>query len=112
MLACCALNPQKDEKILDACAAPGGKTTHLAEAMSGSGEVIAIDLHEHKVKLISQTADRLGLKNIVTLALDSRQVQDHFPQESFDRILLDAPCSGLGVMRRKPDMKYTKKQMI
>lgn len=110
MLACLALNPQKNERILDACAAPGGKTSHIAEAMSGSGEVIAIDLHEHKVKLIAQTADRLGLENIATLALDSRQVQDHFPQESFDRILLDAPCSGLGVMRRKPDMKYTKKE--
>jgi 16S rRNA (cytosine967-C5)-methyltransferase len=105
-----ALGVENDERVLDACAAPGGKTTHIAEKLNDTGEVISLDLHEHKVKLISDNASRLGLKNISTKALDSRKVQEHFQHESFDRILLDAPCSGLGVMRRKPDMKYTKKE--
>lgn len=110
MLVAYALGVAKDDKILDACAAPGGKSTHIAEKLDNSGQVISLDLHEHKVKLISSNAARLGLKNIETKALDSRNVQEHFQVNSFDKILLDAPCSGLGVMRRKPDMKYTKKE--
>ncbi|WP_077211476.1 16S rRNA (cytosine(967)-C(5))-methyltransferase RsmB [Bacillus dakarensis] len=110
MIVAYALGVEKDEKVLDACAAPGGKSTHIAEKLQNSGEVISLDLHEHKVKLISENAIRLGLSNISTNAMDSRKVQEHFQKESFDRILIDAPCSGLGVMRRKPDMKYTKKE--
>ncbi|MDZ5474391.1 16S rRNA (cytosine(967)-C(5))-methyltransferase RsmB [Bacillus sp. 31A1R] len=110
MLVSYALNLEQDQKVLDACAAPGGKSTHIAEKLQNSGEVISLDLHEHKVKLISDNASRLGLTNIETKAMDSRKVQEHFEPESMDRILLDAPCSGLGVMRRKPDMKYTKKE--
>lgn len=108
MLATYALGAMEDESVLDACAAPGGKSTHIAEKMHNSGEVISIDLHEHKVKLIKGNALRLGLDNITTIAMDSRLVKERFKEESFDRVLLDAPCSGLGVMRRKPDMKYTK----
>ncbi|MDQ0198547.1 16S rRNA (cytosine(967)-C(5))-methyltransferase RsmB [Neobacillus ginsengisoli] len=108
MLASYALGAEENESILDACAAPGGKSTHIAEKMHNTGEVISIDLHEHKVKLINDNARRLGLANINTIAMDSRLAGDHFKEESFDRVLLDAPCSGLGVMRRKPDMKYTK----
>ncbi len=110
MLAAYALGVEKQEKILDACAAPGGKSTHIAEKLDNSGKVISLDLHEHKVKLITDNATRLGLENIEAKRLDSRSVHEHFESESFDRILLDAPCSGLGVMRRKPDMKYTKKE--
>ncbi len=110
MLAAYALAPNENELILDACAAPGGKTTHIAETMKLTGGVISLDLHEHKVKLINENAKRLGLGNIRTIAMDSRKAGEHFQQEYFDRILLDAPCSGLGVMRRKPDMKYTKKE--
>ncbi|MBB6443788.1 16S rRNA (cytosine(967)-C(5))-methyltransferase RsmB [Bacillus benzoevorans] len=105
-----ALGAKEQQRILDACAAPGGKTTHIAEQLRGTGQVIALDLHEHKVKLIRDNAQRLGLANIRAEALDSRKVQEHFENESFDRILLDAPCSGLGVMRRKPDLKYTKNE--
>lgn len=108
MLASYALGVKENQSVLDACAAPGGKSTHIAEKMGNSGEVISIDLHEHKVKLINDNARRLGLENIDTVVMDSRQVGEQFKEESFDRILLDAPCSGLGVMRRKPDMKYTK----
>lgn len=108
MLVSYALGVKEHEKVLDACAAPGGKSTHIAEKMDNSGEVISLDLHEHKVKLINDNARRLGLKTIETFALDARLSGEKFSQESFDRILLDAPCSGLGVMRRKPDLKYTK----
>jgi 16S rRNA (cytosine967-C5)-methyltransferase len=110
MLAAYALAPRENELILDACAAPGGKTTHIAETMKLTGGVISLDLHEHKVKLINENAKRLGLGNIRTIAMDSRNAGEQFNKEYFDRILLDAPCSGLGVMRRKPDMKYTKKE--
>jgi 16S rRNA (cytosine967-C5)-methyltransferase len=110
MLASYALDVHKNEKILDACAAPGGKSTHIAEKMELTGVVYSLDLHEHKVKLINTNAKRLGLGNIKTMVMDSRQAGENFEKESFDRILLDAPCSGLGVMRRKPDMKYTKKE--
>ncbi|KKI92676.1 16S rRNA methyltransferase [Bacillus sp. SA1-12] len=108
MLVARVLNPQPGEKILDACAAPGGKSTHLAERMKGTGIVHSLDLHEHKVKLIKQQADRLQLQNIEAEALDSRKAGERFEKESFDRILVDAPCSGFGVIRRKPDIKYTK----
>jgi 16S rRNA (cytosine967-C5)-methyltransferase len=69
-----------------------------------------LDLHKHKVKLIDENASRLGLSNIFTATLDSRKAGEQFEKESFDRILVDAPCSGLGVLRRKPDIKYAKKE--
>jgi 16S rRNA (cytosine967-C5)-methyltransferase len=110
MLVAHALGVNENEAILDACAAPGGKSTHLAEIMANTGQVVSLDLHEHKVKLINENASRLGLGNIKTMVLDSRTAKEKFQIESFDKVLLDAPCSGLGVMRRKPDMKYTKKE--
>lgn len=110
MLAAYALGIKEEEVILDACAAPGGKSSHIAEKLGNSGKVVSLDLHEHKVKLIVKNAERLGLENIDARKMDSRQAAEHFEKESIDRILLDAPCSGLGVMRRKPDMKYTKKE--
>ena len=69
---------------------------------------MSLDLHEHKVKLIKQAAKRLNLTHIEAKALDARKASDHYDDASFDRILIDAPCSGFGVIRRKPDMKYTK----
>lgn len=110
MLAAYALGAGESEYILDACAAPGGKSTHIAEKMQNSGNLISLDLHAHKVKLIKENADRLGLSNIETKVMDARKAEEQFENESFDRILIDAPCSGLGVMRRKPDMKYTKQE--
>lgn len=103
-----ALEISPEMTILDACAAPGGKTGHIAELLEGTGRVEALDLHQHKIQLILDNAERLGLHNINAAALDSRQAGESYPQESFDRILVDAPCSGLGVLRRKPDIKYTK----
>ncbi|MGP7817558.1 16S rRNA (cytosine(967)-C(5))-methyltransferase RsmB [Niallia sp. 01092] len=110
MLVAYALDVEKPLAVLDACAAPGGKSTHIAEKMNNEGQVLSVDLHSHKVKLIRQNADRLNLHNIETKAMDSRKLNEVLEHESFDRILLDAPCSGLGVMRRKPDIKYTKEE--
>ncbi len=97
-------------RVYDMCSAPGGKTTHIAEKMNNEGELIATDLHQHKMKLIQQNADRLGLSIIQTQVMDGRKSTEAFEKESFDRILVDAPCSGLGVIRRKPDIKYTKSE--
>jgi 16S rRNA (cytosine967-C5)-methyltransferase len=108
MLVARALNPQPGMKVLDSCAAPGGKTTHLAEIMNNEGEIYALDLHDHKVKLIDEQASRLKLSIIRTKATDSRKAGDVFPKGSFDCILVDAPCTGLGVIRRKPDIKWQK----
>ncbi|MCU9612157.1 16S rRNA (cytosine(967)-C(5))-methyltransferase RsmB [Caldibacillus lycopersici] len=110
MLVGFALAPKEGEKILDACAAPGGKTTHIGEKMKNTGEIIALDLHEHKIKLIRENATRLKLTNIKAEKMDSKLVDTHFPKESFDKILVDAPCSGLGVVKRKPDIKYSKRE--
>ncbi|STY42867.1 Ribosomal RNA small subunit methyltransferase F [Listeria grayi] len=76
--------------------------------MNGTGIVYALDIHEKKTKLIEQAADRLGLMNIRTKAYDARKASEVFEPEMFDRILVDAPCSGFGVLRRKPDIKYSK----
>lgn len=108
MLVARALEPEEGDMVLDSCAAPGGKTTHIAERLKGTGQVMSLDLHPHKVRLIQQQAKRLGLENVETKALDARKVQEHFGNESFDKILVDAPCSGFGVIRRKPDIKLGK----
>lgn len=110
MLVAETLQPKPGEKILDCCAAPGGKTAHIAEKMGNHGEIWACDIHEHKEKLIRDQATRLGLTSVHTLVSDARDLPQHWAQESFDRILLDAPCSGLGVIRRKPDMKWNKRE--
>ncbi|MFP8781773.1 16S rRNA (cytosine(967)-C(5))-methyltransferase RsmB [Planococcus plakortidis] len=108
MLPAYALQVQPGMKVLDMCAAPGGKTTHIAEKLEGQGNVLAMDLHAHKVKLIGETAKRLGHQTIETTVGDGRESSERFGEETFDRILVDAPCSGLGVIKRKPDIKYTK----
>ena len=108
MLVARVVAPEAGMRVLDCCAAPGGKTAHMAELMGGKGEVVAADLHEHKEALIRDQANRLGLRNIRTVVSDARKLDEKFPAASFDRILLDAPCSGLGVIGRKPDLKWTK----
>ncbi|WP_010630998.1 16S rRNA (cytosine(967)-C(5))-methyltransferase RsmB [Sporolactobacillus vineae] len=108
MLVADAVAPEKGMTVLDACAGPGGKTTHLGERMQNSGQIIALDLHEHKTKLIDQSAKRLGVTNIRTKAMDAREAGSFFSPASFDRLLLDVPCSGLGVIRRKPEIRWDK----
>lgn len=100
-----SLNAQVNERILDVCAAPGGKTFTISQIMKNTGEIVACDLHEHRVKLISNSANRLGLSNIKTFAFDSTNFNESFGE--FDRVLCDVPCSGLGVISRKPDIKYS-----
>ncbi|WP_246940076.1 16S rRNA (cytosine(967)-C(5))-methyltransferase RsmB [Bacillus pinisoli] len=108
MLVGRAVSPKKDDLILDSCAAPGGKTTHISELLHHTGKVISVDLHDHKVKLINEQVTRLHLTNVETLVMDSRKLAEKYEDETFDKILVDAPCSGLGVIRRKPDIKYQK----
>lgn len=110
MLAVEAMQLNGDEKVLDACAAPGGKTGQIAATLSqANGEVVALDIHPHKVKLIMKNMQRLGLAEFVKAqALDARKVNENFDDETFDRVLVDAPCSGMGLMRRKPEIRYDK----
>ncbi len=102
------LNPKPNEKVLDACSSPGGKTTYMAERMKNQGEIIAWDLHEHRVKLVEKTAHRLGIKIIKTEVKDASQYEEKY-KEAFDKILLDVPCLGIGVIKRKPDIKWKRK---
>lgn len=103
-----ALDLQGDEWVLDACAAPGGKTTHLASYLT-TGKVTALDLYDHKLKLIQENANRLHVADkILTKKLDATKVFEAFGSDAFDKILVDAPCSGIGLIRRKPDIKYNK----
>ncbi|CQR47745.1 Ribosomal RNA small subunit methyltransferase B [Paraliobacillus sp. PM-2] len=96
--------------VLDACSAPGGKTTHIAEKLNNTGQIHAYDLHDKKAKLVNTKAEQLELTNIVAKGADSRQLANFHEECTFDRILIDAPCSGLGVIRGKPDIKYQKKE--
>lgn len=111
MLVAPAMQIQPNHHVLDACAAPGGKTMHIATYLSKEkgGNVTALDLHEKKLKLIIANAERLHVEHVVDMtAIDARKAAETFSTGTFDRILVDAPCSGLGLMRRKPDIKYTK----
>jgi 16S rRNA (cytosine967-C5)-methyltransferase len=93
-------------KVLDMCSAPGSKTAHLAAYMENKGSIDAYDLYEHKINLINQNIERLGVKNVHTHCYDSTLLNTIYDKESFDCILLDAPCSGLGDLRRKPEIRY------
>ena len=110
MLAVESMHIEPGDKVLDACAAPGGKTVQIAETLADEdGHVDALDIHQHKVRLIEKNARRLGVEKRVTAhALDAREVDQLFDDESFDKILVDAPCSGIGLLRRKPEIRYTK----
>lgn len=110
MLIADALDLFEGASILDACAAPGGKTTHIGERLNGTGQVLAVDLHKHKVKLINEQKERLHLTNIEAIEGDAKRLTEVLKQESFDRILVDAPCSGFGVLRKKPDAKWQKNE--
>ncbi len=105
------LDLQGAELVLDACAAPGGKTCHIASYLT-TGKVLALDLYEHKLTLIQENAARLGLTDkIETMQLDASRAEEAFGPDIFDKILVDAPCSGLGLLRRKPDIRYNKEAM-
>ena len=103
------LSPKENENILDACAAPGGKTTYLAELMKNNGNIIAWDIHEHRVNLIKENAKRLGI-NIINAEKQDATIYNQTYENYFDKILLDVPCLGIGVIKRKPDIKWQKSE--
>ena len=103
------LAPKEKEMILDACAAPGGKTTHLAELMNNKGYIEAWDFYEHRINKIEENAKRLGVNMIKTKVQDATKLKEDY-YEKFDKILLDVPCMGLGVIKRKPDIKWERKE--
>lgn len=105
MLAAQAVGVRPGMQVLDCCAAPGGKACYLAERMAGTGRVYAWDLHEHRVRLIAGAAQRLGLDNVRTRVQDAREIVAS-QEDRMDAVLVDAPCSGLGVYLSKPDIKY------
>ena len=105
MLAVQLLGAGPGELVIDTCAAPGGKTTAAAEQMNSTGSVIASDLYSKRLQQVEREAERLGLTNITVRTADAR-VPDPSLAGKADRVLVDAPCSGLGVIRRKPEIKY------
>ena len=98
------LDPQPNEVIIDVCAAPGGKTTHIAELIGDQGTIWACDRTASRLKKLDKTAERLGIKSIQTLVGDSREFKQFYQQG--DRVLVDAPCSGLGTLHRNPDLRW------
>lgn len=106
---CEILSPKENEKVLDACSAPGGKTTYIAEMMNNKGTIIACDIHSHRLKLVEENAKRLGIDIIKTCLKDASKCNEEF-DDKFDKILLDVPCLGIGVMKRKPDIKWQRNE--
>lgn len=96
-------NPCPNSNVLDACSAPGSKTMHMAAIMNNTGHILSCDIYEHKLELINESARRLGVTNIKTCLKDASSESYN---ELFDLVLVDAPCSGLGVIRHKSDLKY------
>ena len=105
-LAAKNLGAMSNELVLDICAAPGGKTAVLAEQMENKGEIIAIDIHQHKIKLIETNMKKLGIDIVKAIVMDARNVNKQ--GRKFDKILVDVPCSGYGVIRKKPEILYSK----
>lgn len=104
-LSVMAASPIPGMKVLDVCGAPGGKSFAAAIEMKDQGEIISCDIHAHKIKLIASGAARLGLTSITAMEKDGRKFDDTW-ENVFDLVIVDAPCSGLGVIRKKPDIRY------
>lgn len=104
-----AVQPQQHMQILDTCAAPGGKTLHMATLMGNTGTIVATDIHEHKVELLQANAKRMGISNVQAQQGDAT-VKEAQWKDSFDVVLVDAPCSGLGILQKKLDMRWRKEE--
>jgi 16S rRNA (cytosine967-C5)-methyltransferase len=102
------LSPLPGERVLDTCCAPGGKTTHLAELMENKGEILAVDIHESRLGLLEASCSRLGIKIVESMIADLTREDALADKGLFDKILLDPPCSGLGILRRHPEGKWSK----
>ncbi len=111
MLVAHVVSPQPDEFVIDACAAPGGKSTHMATLMQDRGRILSVDIHAHKIGLIEDNKKRLGLNIIEPRQMDATQLHTVFADQA-DRVLVDAPCSGLGVLRRRPDARWRKEEAL
>lgn len=107
MLVAHVVDPQPGELVLDTCSAPGGKSTHLAALMGNQGRIISGDIYAHKLKLVEENAERLGITMIETKEIDAINIDTHY-EAMADRVLVDAPCSGLGVLRRRADSRWRK----
>ena len=105
MLSVSALSPEPNSVVVDVCAAPGGKTFAIAEFMNNTGTVYSRDIYDHKLNLISDGAKRLGLTSVKPQLKDASKLDS---EVKADYVLVDAPCSGLGLLRKKPDIKYNK----
>ncbi len=105
------MNPKDNSLVMDVCSAPGGKTTHIATIMNNTGKVVSRDIFDHKLKLIENTVNRLGLNNVEIQKFDASML-DEDNINKFDYVLTDVPCSGLGIIRRKPEIKYKCKEDI
>jgi 16S rRNA (cytosine967-C5)-methyltransferase len=97
------VDPQPGERVLDLCAAPGGKTTHLAALMQGTGEVVAVERHAQRASALKATCERMLAANVTVVTADAN---DFDGEHGFDRVLLDPPCSGLGTLRSHPDLRW------
>lgn len=107
MMASIALSPNPGDTCIDMCAAPGGKTTHLAELMGNKGKIYAFDIHPHKIDIIAKNAERMGISIIDAKVSDASKLNAELVGTA-DKVLADVPCSGLGIIRRKPDIKWNK----
>lgn len=107
MLVAQIMNPSKGSFVIDLCSAPGGKTTHISEKMNNDGRILARDIYEHKLKLVKENYERLGSTIIKTEVFDAT-VFDENLVESADYVLIDAPCTGLGMIRRRPEIKWNR----
>lgn len=105
MLVAPVVDPQPGQFVIDACSAPGGKTTHLAELMHDQGRILSLDLHDHRLRDVNAAAARLGLSCVETLVHDATKPLDHLRNQAH-AVLVDAPCSGLGVLNRRPDARW------
>jgi len=100
------LDPKPEEKTLDACAGPGGKTTHMAQRIKNKGEIVAIDLSREKLVRVNEASHRLGIRIVRTRNGDSSRPLPFLGEAKFDRILADVPCTGFGTLRKNPDLKW------
>ena len=105
------MDPKRESRVLDLCAAPGGKSTHIGELMENTGHLISQDIFDHKIKLMNIYAKRLGLNNMGARLGDALVLNDDYIGK-FDYVLCDVPCSGMGIVRRKPEIKYKKEEEV
>jgi len=109
MLVSQIMNPEKDSLVVDACSGPGGKATHMAEIMDNKGKIISRDVYEHKIKLIEDNCERLGIDIIETQIQDASAIDEYLVNRA-DYLLIDAPCTGFGLIRRRPEIKWNREE--